>query len=211
MDVKTKKVLEIIQKYAPKLAPHGVKLSAEDAEKKELEAMALMSEAMLDNGTKIYTPASNFEEGAEVFTIDDNGVSQPLADGEYIVADGTVITVVEGKISSMVMPEQPETETEVEVETEQAVEQASEVLTKSDVEALVSGMLAKFNDDNAAKENTIAQLTKELNDLKVKYNVLSKQAATVSVKQSRNAEPIKAISSYATAQERVNAILAQHR
>lgn len=207
MDVKTKKVLEIIQKYAPKLAPHGVKLSAEDAEKKELEAMALMSEAILDNGTKIYTPASNFEEGAEVFTIDDNGVSQPLADGEYIVADGTVITVVEGKISSMVMPEQPETEQPVD----QAEEQASEVLTKSDVEALVSGMLAKFNDDNAAKENTIAQLTKELNDLKVKYNVLSKQAATVSVKQNRHAEPIRAISSYATAQERVNAILAQHR
>jgi hypothetical protein len=59
MDERTKNVMAIIAKFAPKLAPHGVKLSAEDAEKKELEAMALMSEAVLDNGNKIYTPAAD--------------------------------------------------------------------------------------------------------------------------------------------------------
>ncbi len=206
MDSKTKNVMAIIAKYAPKLAPHGVKLSAEDAEKKELEAMALMSEAVLDNGNKIYTPASEFAEGAEVFTMDENGNTQPLADGEYMVADGTVITVVEGKISSMVTPEaEAETETETTVEVE--VEQANEQVTKAYVDELVNGLVAKFQSENEVKDATISALTKELNEMKSKYNQLSKQPAAVSVKQARTAVATKPLGEYKTAQERVNALL----
>jgi len=206
MDSKTKNVMAIIAKYAPKLAPHGVKLSAEETEKKELEAMALMSEAVLDNGNKIYTPASEFAEGAEVFTMDENGNTQPLADGEYMVADGTVITVVEGKISSMVTPE-AETETETETTVEVEVEQANEQVTKAYVDELVNGLVAKFQSENEVKDATINALTKELNEMKSKYNQLSKQPAAVSVKQARTAVAAKPLGEYKTAQERVNALL----
>lgn len=207
MDSKTKKVLEIIQRYAPKLAQHGVKLSAEEQEQRELEAMALMSEAVLDNGNKIYTPASDFAEGAEVFTMDENGNTQPLADGEYMVADGTTITVVEGKISSMVKAEE-QPEAEVEVEVEQANEEvAANNVTKEYVDELVAGIVAKFNSETEQKQATIDALTKELNDMKAKYNQLSKQAAVTSVKQARTAQPIKVLGEYKTAQERVNAML----
>lgn len=209
MDTKTKKVLEIIQRYAPKLAQHGVKLSSEEQEKKELEAMALMSEAMLDNGNKIYTPAAEFAEGAEIFTMDENGNSQPLADGDYMTADGITITVVDGKISSMLKPEDmPEAETEVEVEVEQSNEEvAATTVTKEYVDELVGNIVAKFNAETEQKQATINALTKELNDIKAKYNVLSKQAATVSVKQAKTVQNVKPLSEYRTAQERVNAML----
>lgn len=208
MDTKTKKVLEIIQRYAPKLAQHGVKLSSEEQEKKELEAMALMSEAMLDNGNKIYTPAAEFAEGAEIFTMDENGNTQPLADGDYMTADGTTLTVVDGKISSMMKPEDmPEAETEVEVEVEQANEEvAATTVTKEYVDELVGNIVAKFNAETEQKQDTINALTKELNDIKAKYNVLSKQAATTSVKQAK-VQNVKPLSEYKTAQERVNAML----
>lgn len=210
MDSKTKKVLEIIQRYAPKLAQHGVKLSSEEQEKKELEAMALMSEAMLDNGNKIYTPAAEFAEGAEIFTMDENGNSQPLADGDYMTADGITITVVDGKISSMIKPEeaQAEAETEVKVEVEQTSEEvAATTVTKEYVDELVGNIVAKFNAETEQKQATINALTKELNDIKAKYNVLSKQAATVSVKQAKTVQNVKPLSEYKTAQERVNAML----
>jgi FtsZ-binding cell division protein ZapB len=203
MDERTKNVMAIIAKFAPKLAPHGVKLSAEDAEKKELEAMALMSEAVLDNGNKIYTPAAEFTEGAEVFTMDADGNTMPLENGDYVTADGTVITVVDGKISSMVSPEAEQPETEIEVEVEQSTEQ----VTKGYVDELVNGIVAKFQSDVEAKDATISQLTKELNDLKSKYNQLGKQAAATSVKQARQSVPTKKLSEYATVQERVNALL----
>lgn len=203
MDERTKNVMAIIAKFAPKLAPHGVKLSAEDAEKKELEAMALMSEAVLDNGNKIYTPAAEFTEGAEVFTMDADGNTMPLENGDYVTADGTVITVVDGKISSMVTPEAEQPETEIEVEVEQSTKQ----VTKAYVDELVNGIVAKFQSDVEAKDATINQLTKELNDLKSKYNQLGKQAAATSVKQARQSVPTKKLSEYATVQERVNALL----
>ncbi len=203
MDEKTRNVMAIIAKFAPKLAPHGVKLSAEDAEKKELEAMALMSEAVLDNGNKIYTPAAEFTEGAEVFAMDADGNTMPLENGDYVTADGTVITVVDGKISSMVSPEAEQPETEIEVEVEQSTEQ----VTKAYVDELVNGIVAKFQSDVEAKDATISELTKELNDLKSKYNQLGKQAAATSVKQARQSVPTKKLSEYATVQERVNALL----
>jgi ribosomal protein L29 len=203
MDERTKNVMAIIAKFAPKLAPHGVKLSAEDAEKKELEAMALMSEAVLDNGNKIYTPAAEFTEGAEVFAMDADGNTMPLENGDYVTADGTVITVVDGKISSMVSPEAEQPETEIEVEVEQSTEQ----VTKAYVDELVNGIVAKFQSDVEAKDATISELTKELNDLKSKYNQLGKQAAATSVKQARQSVPTKKLSEYATVQERVNAML----
>jgi hypothetical protein len=95
----------------------------------------------------------------------------PLENGDYVTADGTVMTVVDGKISSMVSPEAEQPETEIEVEVEQSTEQ----VTKAYVDELVNGIVAKFQSDVEAKDATISQLTKELNDLKSKYNQLGKR------------------------------------
>lgn len=56
----------------------------------------LESQAVLENGTEIYTDAESFEDGADVYIINDEGERIPLPQGEYVLADGTILTIVEG-------------------------------------------------------------------------------------------------------------------
>lgn len=56
----------------------------------------LESQAVLENGTEIYTDAESFEDGADVYIINDEGERIPLPEGEYILDDGTVLSIAEG-------------------------------------------------------------------------------------------------------------------
>ena len=56
----------------------------------------LESQAVLENGTEIYTDAESFEDGADVYIINDEGERIPLPEGEYILDDGTVLNIAEG-------------------------------------------------------------------------------------------------------------------
>ena len=61
-----------------------------------------MAEATLDNGTVIYTDGDFFDEGAEVYIINDEGERIPLPPGDYKLADGVVLTIMEGgKVGSV--------------------------------------------------------------------------------------------------------------
>lgn len=65
-----------------------------------------MAEAVLENGTVIYTDADSFEEGAEAYIINDEGERIVLPEGDYDLADGTKVSVGEGgKINAVVKPE----------------------------------------------------------------------------------------------------------
>ena len=65
-----------------------------------------MAEAVLENGTVIYTDADSFDEGAEAYIINDEGERIDLPPGDYDLADGSVLSVVEGgKIGAVVKPE----------------------------------------------------------------------------------------------------------
>lgn len=65
-----------------------------------------MAEAVLENGTVIYTDADSFAEGAEAYIINDEGERIVLPEGDYDLADGTKVSVGEGgKISAVVKPE----------------------------------------------------------------------------------------------------------
>ncbi len=55
-----------------------------------------MAEATLENGTVIYTDAESFEEGAEAYIINDEGEQIALPPGDYELADGAVLSIVEG-------------------------------------------------------------------------------------------------------------------
>lgn len=55
------------------------------------------AEAKLADGTTIYT--SGLEIGAEVYVIDENLDKVPVFDGEHILADGSVVVTVDGKIT----------------------------------------------------------------------------------------------------------------
>ncbi len=55
-----------------------------------------MAEATLENGTVIYTDADSFLEGAEAYIINDEGEQIALPEGDYELADGDILQIVEG-------------------------------------------------------------------------------------------------------------------
>jgi len=65
-----------------------------------VEKTELMAEATLENGTIIFTDAEGFEDGAEVYIVNEEGEKIPLPDGDYTLEDGRTMTIADGgKIS----------------------------------------------------------------------------------------------------------------
>lgn len=64
-----------------------------------------LAEAVLENGTVIYTDADDFAEGEEAYIINDEGERIPLPPGDYDLADGGRISIGEvGKVSKVEKP-----------------------------------------------------------------------------------------------------------
>ena len=60
-----------------------------------------LAEAVLENGTVIYTDADDFNEGAEAYIINDEGERIPLPQGDYTLNDGSVLVIADGgKVAS---------------------------------------------------------------------------------------------------------------
>ena len=55
-----------------------------------------LAEAVLENGTVIYTDAEDFSEGAEAYIINDEGERIPLPQGDYTLQDGSVLKIADG-------------------------------------------------------------------------------------------------------------------
>ncbi len=65
-----------------------------------VEKTELMAEATLENGTIIFTDAEGFEEGSEVYIVNEEGEKIPLPDGDYTLEGGRTLTIADsGKIS----------------------------------------------------------------------------------------------------------------
>ncbi len=60
------------------------------------EGTKLEAQAILDNGTIIQTDAESFEEGADVYIVNEEGERIPLPEGDYKLQDGTTLVVLEG-------------------------------------------------------------------------------------------------------------------
>lgn len=56
----------------------------------------LEAQAVLENGTVIYTDAATFDEGAEVYIVNEEGEKIPLPDGDYTLEDGSTISIADG-------------------------------------------------------------------------------------------------------------------
>lgn len=64
-----------------------------------------LAEAVLENGTVIYTDGEDFAEGEEAYIINDEGERIPLPPGDYDLADGGRISIGEvGKVSKVEKP-----------------------------------------------------------------------------------------------------------
>jgi hypothetical protein len=202
-----KMIAEILNKFAPLLEKHGVKLSAVEAPAEvatEETKVEMMVEGALADGTYIASPASEWVEGVEIFVMDAEGNPQPLADGEYQLDNGKMIVVSEGKIASIKeMEVEEEVKIEIEAEaTEQAVE---ETYSKDQVEALLNNVISEFSTKLSAVEEKLAVA-------EAKVVELSQAPAVAPVKQRaavQTQQPIQLNQIQNTA-ERARAIVAKY-
>lgn len=183
-------ISEILEKFAPALSKHGVKLSVEETPAiEESTKVEMMAEGALADGTMIYSPAAEWVEGVEVFVMDAEGNPTPLTDGEYTLDNGKKIVVTEGKIASI--EDAPSEAPSVEVTVEQEV---AETYSKEQVEGLLKNIITEFETKLAAAEAKIVEL--------------SQAPAAVTVKQSRQvAQPTAVDMSRMTSQQRAFAII----
>jgi hypothetical protein len=187
-------IQEILKKFAPQLAKHGVKLSVEETAP-EATQVVMAAEGALADGTMIYSSADAFAEGVDVFVMDRDGNPTPLADGEYTMDNGMVIVVAAGVIESMA-----EAITEEPIAPADAVAQeVAESYSKEQVEGLLKNVISEFEAKLSAAEKQITEL--------------SKAPAATTVKQSRQAAPeaplnIKAM---ANIEDRTRAIVARYK
>ena len=181
------RISELFDKYSVQL---------EVEEKQEVK----FAVATLDSGQEIQTDAEAFAVGVAVFVVNDEGEQIPLPDGEYTLADGSMLVVAEGAVSEM---KEAEAEVEAEEEKEEEmseepkeVEASSEVLTREDV----AGMIAE------AIEATKAEFSSQIEERDAKITELSKQAAPAisRVKQPKKVEKVDL--SKLTVKERVRAL-----
>jgi hypothetical protein len=184
-------ISEILEKFAPQLSKHGVKLSVEETPAVETFEVKMMVEGALADGTMIYSPAEVWAEGVEVFVMDADGNPTPLADGEYTLDNGMVIVVAAGIIASAIEVPKEEEKPEVEVTIEQEV---AETYSKEQVEGLLKNVIAEFEAKLSAAEAKIVEL--------------SKAPAATTVKQARQTAPTQHVDmSRMTAQQRAYAMI----
>ena len=179
-----------------------------------------MAEAVLDNGTTIYTDAEAFAEGVEAFIINDEGERIPLPAGDYTFQDGTIIVVGEGgMIESVTAPEVEEAPAEAPAEpvAELAEEEKDEkeYVTKEEVEEMVMNAIQKFMNPEEEekkeeeKEEMSAQvnLSSELQAIKAELEAIKKTAVSSGLKHKAPAVKTEPVDfSKLNIQERVKAI-----
>jgi hypothetical protein len=182
------RISEIFDKYS-------VELSVEE------NAEVKFAVATLDSGQEIQTEAESFAVGASVFVVNDEGEQIPLPDGEYTLADGSMLVVAEGAITEVKEAEEPAVEAEEDKEEEMAeepkeVEASSEVLTREEV----AGMIAE------AIEATKAEFSSQIEERDAKITELSKQATKSLSRAPKMEAPAPVDLKSLSIQERVAAI-----
>ena len=187
-------ISEILEKFAPALSKHGVKLSVEETPTAESTKVEMMAEGALADGTMIYSNADAFAEGVDIFVMDADGNPTPLADGEYTLDNGMTIVVTNGVIASMAeaITEEPTAEMPVEQEV-------AETYSKEQVEGLLKNVITEFEAKLSAAEAKITEL--------------SQAPAATTVKQSRQAAPVAPlnITAMSNIEDRTRAIVAKYK
>ena len=172
-----KTFMNLREKVNALFAKHNVSLSAE-----EVVEVKQMVEAILEDGTSIYSDSDTWAPGVRVLSKDADGNEVVVADGEYTTAEGVIVVVADGLLVELKpMVEEPEVEVEVE-ETEQAKEETF----NAEVEGLLS-LVAKL-------ESELADIKKANTELSANVEKLSAQPAATSikeVKQSKVSAPSK--------------------
>ena len=156
--------------------------------------------ATLDSGQEIQTDAEAFAVGVSVFVVNDEGEQIPLPDGDYTLADGSMLVVAEGAVVEVnEATTEPEVEAEEDKEEEmqaQEVEASSEVLTREAVAGMIAEAVAE-----AKKE-----FSSQIKERDAKITELSKQASKSISRAPKMEAPAPVDLKSLSIQERVAAI-----
>ena len=129
----------------------------------EVTEIKLMAAELADGTMVNIEPA--LEVGA-VVTVEVEGEVAPMPNGEYPLADGTVVTVMEGAISDI---------KEVEAEEEEAMETEAtpkaETVTEAKIRKIIESTETVFNEQ-------FAKLTEELETVKAEFAKYKEEADT---------------------------------
>lgn len=175
-----KHIMNLREKVNALFAKHNVSLSAE-----EVVEVKQMVEAILEDGTSIYSDSDTWAPGVRVFAKDADGNEVVVADGEYTTAEGVIVVVADGLLVELkpMVEEAPEVEVTVE-ETEQAKEETF----NAEVEGLLS-LVAKL-------ESELADIKKANTELSKNVEKLSAQPAATSIKEVKQAKVSAPAKSY---------------
>jgi len=175
-----KHIMNLREKVNALFAKHNVSLSAE-----EVVEVKQMVEAILEDGTSIYSDSDAWAVGVRVFTKDVDGNEVVVMDGEYKTAEAVTVVVADGVVTELRPMEEEAPEVEVVIEEEQATEVVADSFN-AEVEGLLS-LVAKL-------ESELAEMKKANAELSSNVEKLSAQPAVQSikeVKQNKQSAPSK--------------------
>lgn len=165
------RIMNLREKVNALFAKHNVSLSAE-----EVVEVKQMVEAILEDGTSIYSDSDVWAAGVRVFGKDADGNEVALMDGEYKTAESIIVVVADGVVTELKPMEEEAPEVEVVIEEEQS---STESLSK-EVEGLLS-LVAKLETELADAKKANAELSSEVTKL-------SAQPAASSIKEVKQAK-----------------------
>lgn len=167
----------------------------------------MLAEAKLVDGTAIGTDAEKFEDGVLVYVAGEDGEKIPLPSGEYELADGSMMNVVDGEIREMKEPKdadeslkdhEDEKEKEDDMkkkeyssETEEVKEETEEVKEEVDMSAyalkteLVESLEILMN-----RVNDLEEKLAEFNNVKDELDNLKKLSAEKPIKHNMSTTKI---------------------
>jgi hypothetical protein len=167
--------MNLREKVNALFAKHNVSLSAE-----EVVEVKQMVEAILEDGTSIYSDSDTWAAGVRVFGKDAEGNEVVLADGEYKTAESIIVVVADGVVTELKPMEEEAPEVEVVIEEEQTSEVVAEESLSAEVEGLLS-LVAKL-------ESELSEIKKANENLSSEVTKLSAQPAASSIKEVKQAK-----------------------
>jgi len=164
--------MNLREKVNALFAKHTVSLTAEET----VVDVKQMVEAILADGTSIYSDSDTWAPGVRVLSKDADGNEVVVADGEYTTAEGVIVVVADGLLVELKpMVEEPEVEVEVESEKQSTDESLSKEV--EGLLSLVAKLESELSDAKKANENLSSEVTK-----------LSAQPAATSIKEVKQAK-----------------------
>lgn len=166
-------IKSVFNKYGIDPSTVGIKFEEEATTEAPATELKFAVEGTLSDGTKIYSTASEWVAGVDIYTQDAEGNPVAVPAGEYMLEDGiTMVTVGEDGMVAMIG--------EMEVETEMS---SAELVT----------VIGQLSERIAALEGEKTALSTELAAIKTELSSVKKAPAVPSVKSQefkKNVSPV---------------------